>query len=1274
MRRRNGIFSLGTGAMLSIWLSYQGVHTRLMNPYKASMQILSVAFTSTATLAGDSSANMLIVTAIIAVLGTIGAFGGAFAVSIVAKILKENRRVVNSRQSLEVEKSDEYYLKRYREKLCETMNYLEKFDRSEPLQMDTCVPIKLLLRPNFQELPVIYEGNKLEHLFYQHADSLSPGNMPPETLLKTSQSKYFVFLGEIGSGKTTLLKYLARRSAQGKLDDLSKLDLPICINLSGFAESGSSDLKGFAADNWEADYQIPRANAIKIMDEYIASKRVLFLLDGLDETLIGEDLEEAEKSYKRVLKAIKDLAQNCYQAAHIIITARQAIYRQLAGKHLSMRLDSFTVWEVLPFSEHDIRQFIEKWFVNYDRGRKQRMIERLNAALKRRNLRRLASNPLLLALIVNTFEAKGGNFTLPENRASIYKLFIDTLLEKWDEEKGIKQPQNLDKYSKERLLAKIAWHFHQRGRYFFDKEDLNVLIRESVEKRGLTIKLREPNQTYEQQILEEITNRHGLLKELSNDRYCFLHPSIQEYFAAWDMPEESALRLLDEPFDEDWWSEVIILRTYLSRTQNSGPFFERLLTQRDQETTLEDIFQRNLLLAGRLLTTHSEVSNVQLRAQTVAKLLDLLKDTPYSLTRQQVVEVLVEIGEDQQATSKLFHLLQNEQISQEVKQCIASGLSSSADNRVSGQLLSLLNQGKVDRTIQRRIIETLGIQGDASSVQDLFNKLYMRDTDNEIANAIIQSICSLYIYNATQETRIIQGFLNILGSDCNAYMQCQVARALGAFAGLMVPRALLDQLKVKLNNQKIDPSTRQEIARVIGMLSAYSNLEVPYIQAIFTDLKQLLRKERDSEVRCAIINTLTTLSDRSADTLALFSTYLRNPRVSSNIRACSALALGKLDQNDTTFKSFLNMLWKTSLEEEVQIAVVQALGNYSIQQVYIDEFFQLLEYKGICERAKICIVRITGLCKDPSIPSRLLTLLQNSETDGQVRETIADVLGEMGASVITPGLVRIVENSDCDIFVRAHVAYALGLLGEPYDFQIFIDLLQNDSLNLYLRHLIAINMKNMQNSSYIFNIINAIDSYISKSIRIALVRVVANLAETEEDILQFANLLFTSDLADYIHQALWLISYRTGFKIFSRVTPAGKKIVVKPPQRAFVFFERTVLTPEEAADIPSTITTSAFVPDTSMPDRSYKNFSNDVYTYYLDGMARLLELVKDSGDQKAYQELLLLDMRLGENISTTRLHGSDSTQRTIRYEILQRLIALSIQTTGKSFKEWCNIR
>jgi len=245
------------------------------------------------------------------------------------------------------------------------------------------------------------------------------------------------------------------------------------------------------------------------MEKVLGEGKALLLLDALDETVIGEQSASAEDSYQRVSEAILLIATR-FPLSPIVVTARKAGYQQ------RMSLTGFTELEVLDFGSEDIEQFIVKWFACFHDQHKEAAAVELNAKVqKNARIQALAANPLLLSLIVLVYEAQ---LDLPDRRAELYKRCVDVLLTEWDARRNIRRRRAFKSEHKRQLLAELAWHFHQQGLRYFPKHELQAEIARFLPAVGLQAEQFDD-------ILQEIANENGLLKEQAHHWYGFLHCS-----------------------------------------------------------------------------------------------------------------------------------------------------------------------------------------------------------------------------------------------------------------------------------------------------------------------------------------------------------------------------------------------------------------------------------------------------------------------------------------------------------------------------------------------------------------------------------------------------------------------------------------------------------------------------------------------------------------------------------------------------------------------------
>jgi energy-coupling factor transporter ATP-binding protein EcfA2 len=453
-----------------------------------------------------------------------------------------------------------------------------------------------------------YEQKSLRHLSLNQA---------------LAERSRLVVLGDPGSGKTTLLKYIALAYAEDKPERLGLQEkrLPIFVRLYDYAakraESGSTGLSiidylyKFACDHLQL--HLPP----EFFEEELEHGRCYICLDGLDE-LGGAGL-------RREINATVMSLVNRYPRNFYIVTSRIVGYEEVP-------LDKglFTHHKILPFSDEDIKLFVEKWY----RAREQDLVIRsertkhlINTVMNEPRIKSLATNPLMLTIIalVHRIEAE-----LPHERVKLYDKCVTTLVETWDRVRGLKYNM------RRRLLEKLAYWMHSQpgegGRVREVREGtLELQLRQMLQNDP---KLQLDEDQIQQEIDDFLTlakTRSGLLVERGEGIYSFSHLTFQEYLTACDI-EKRLVHSVDAIWEEvqshlhdPHWREVILLLLgALNRYEyHNTELVERILNSADE---FEPVLHRNLFLAVRALADHIEV-DIRLRDLVIENLLSLAGST-----------------------------------------------------------------------------------------------------------------------------------------------------------------------------------------------------------------------------------------------------------------------------------------------------------------------------------------------------------------------------------------------------------------------------------------------------------------------------------------------------------------------------------------------------------------------------------------------------------------------------------------------------------------------
>ncbi len=810
--------------------------------------------------------------------------------------------------------------------------------------------------------------------------------LEPDAAIRTH--KRCVIVGDPGAGKTTLLKYLALKSVENQLPGLP--DIPIHIELNAFASSGYQDLLDFAAQRWETRYGFPKTDARAYMEEQLRAGQAWLLLDALDETVIGETVQQADASYRRIADAIEQVATRCHQA-HIVVTARKAGYHQHA------RLTGFTELEVLDFRTEDMQQFIRSWFDCHPQPSKYATAPDLIAKLARApRIQALAANPLLLSLIVLVYEEQ---LDLPDRRAELYHRCVETLLTKWDTSRDIRRVREFKPERKRQLLEVIAWHFHLQGQRYFPESELLTIIAGFLPAIGLL-----PEQNA--RILEEIAAENGLLKEQAQGWYGFLHLTLQEYFVAQYATEHQELDTLVRHRSNPWWEEVILL--YAGRVADASPLLERLLGQGNSNALREDIFWTNLILAGRCLATRPTILHTTLRNDILTRLFQALVQSPYALARKRLAEVLAEIG-GKETNAHLLWLLADKQNDLDVRESIAQALGTLGERSVVSDLLRLLTDEQGDSRMRKGIAQALGMLGERSVVPDLLRLLTDEQGDLAMRWHIAQALGML------GERSVVPDLLRLLADEhCDPELREGIAQALG----MLGERSVVPDLLRLLADEQGDSWVRCFITEALEMLGERS---------VVPDLLQLLTNEQgNSRVRCFIAQALGTLGEWSVvpDLLQL----LADEQQGSNVCGSIAQALGMLGERSVV-PDLLRLLVDEHRDSNVRGSIAAALGSLRERSVAPDLLRLLADEQGDWN-VRMSIAEALGSLRERSVAPDLLRLLADEQGDWNVRGSIAEALGSLGEHSVVPDLLRLLADEQRAFSVRGSIAQALGKLVE----------------------------------------------------------------------------------------------------------------------------------------------------------------------------------------------------------------------------------------------------
>jgi hypothetical protein len=380
-----------------------------------------------------------------------------------------------------------------------------------------------------------------------------------------SSSRRVLLQGGAGAGKTTFLTRLRLVAARGALTggtaqwtDL----LPFFVPLRRYQEREFPGLETLL-DIEARPLLGERPNGW--VSSVFRAGRGLLLVDGLDELTAERRIE--------ALDWLAALIAAYPQARYVMSSRPAALDADWVDEH------EFVTFDVLPLSEHGIRDFIHNWHTAA-RARESDPVEQawlhtaesgLVATLSGRvELRKLAASPLLCGLICALHRQR--NMTLPGDRRGLFDAALDLLLVRWDENRGIAAGDAWPRSIEEQLVLL------QRFAYSMVANDEVVLARQrAVERFAAAIRGLRAASASSSDVLQQALERTGLLRETQADQIQFIHRSFRDYLAAREFVDAGLTGQLMTHVFEDNWREIIVMAVAHARPKERAELLQRLL-------------------------------------------------------------------------------------------------------------------------------------------------------------------------------------------------------------------------------------------------------------------------------------------------------------------------------------------------------------------------------------------------------------------------------------------------------------------------------------------------------------------------------------------------------------------------------------------------------------------------------------------------------------------------------------------------------------------------
>ena len=269
--------------------------------------------------------------------------------------------------------------------------------------------------------------------------------------------------------------------------------------------------------------EIPFLTAEEVKQQARAGK-MLIIWDGLDEVMTHLQSSLHQNYLEEILSIHKFSKQE--DQPRSIVACRTHFFRDniaqnnfLTGVYRQGRANFFTGFELLPFTEEQILEFLQK-----HTGSNKQADKILQKIKLGQGIDDLATRPFTLKMLADYLP----KYYQSLNSASLYQQSITAVLSR-DDGKHQLLPRH-----KWQLLEDLAWQMHRQEKRSFKNDRLEQFLEDWLKSR------RHAYPTKPQEILEGDLRNASLLVRV-NDEFRFAHTSLQEFFIA-----RKNLRLLEQ--------------------------------------------------------------------------------------------------------------------------------------------------------------------------------------------------------------------------------------------------------------------------------------------------------------------------------------------------------------------------------------------------------------------------------------------------------------------------------------------------------------------------------------------------------------------------------------------------------------------------------------------------------------------------------------------------------------------------------------------------------
>jgi hypothetical protein len=384
---------------------------------------------------------------------------------------------------------------------------------------------------------------------------------------------YLYVTGPPGTGKTTLLRRITQLSSRDPSETLPVF-LPL-IRMGEYSKLGLIDALMLAMR--EQGYSFEAADSMTLQS-LLRTKHTRICLDGLDEVGIHA---------RGLMNAINDFGDE-YQKAQIILSCRDSFTKTRDEESLSYWDKALTI-RLLPFSEIQLHEFVDKWFSAAPTSR----TELLMWLDRNPSMKKSAMTPIIAALLCSLFEIRAD---MPTTELDLYAKRFELLLGRWDRAKGINTLRRDLRERYRHFLMHFAHDMHVQERRYSTEADALTLAAAYMDKHFHVTPLAMLQDCIQRGVIE--VNDHGQLS--------FGHLTYQEYMCAEWLAFHNSVDEVLNVLESAWWSKVCDF--YASRKQDLTPLLDLAMQRGVTKARAERL---NKIAASSPLTSKSSMARLQ---------------------------------------------------------------------------------------------------------------------------------------------------------------------------------------------------------------------------------------------------------------------------------------------------------------------------------------------------------------------------------------------------------------------------------------------------------------------------------------------------------------------------------------------------------------------------------------------------------------------------------------------------------------------------------------